>query len=212
MAAHSSIFAWRILCMEEPGGLLSIWSHRVRHDWGNLGCMHALEKEMATHSSSLAWRMPGMEEAGGLPSMGSHGVGHDWRDLAAAAAVHWMLAIAEVLDYIIFLQWRLFYFPYAVKSPQDIVLSFFGDCCYLVAKSYPALCDPLDWNTPGSSVHELLQARTLEQTACWSPTPAARDSSWKDGRCRWVRQPLNFLLDCLFISSLRFSFTLLQKH
>ena len=47
---------------------------------------------------------------------------------------------------------------------------------------------------------------------CWSPTPAARDSTCKDGRCRQVRQPLNFLLDCLFIPSLRFSFILLQKH
>ena len=29
MATHSSIFAWRILWTEEPGGLLSIGSHRV---------------------------------------------------------------------------------------------------------------------------------------------------------------------------------------
>ena len=29
---------------------------------------------------------------------------------------------------------------------------------------------------------------------------------------REMRQPLSFLLDCLFISSLRFSFILLQKH
>ena len=32
MATHSSILAWRILGMEEPGGLLSVGSHRVRHD------------------------------------------------------------------------------------------------------------------------------------------------------------------------------------
>ena len=32
MATHSSILAWRIPGMEEPGGLLSVWSHRVRHD------------------------------------------------------------------------------------------------------------------------------------------------------------------------------------
>ena len=56
--------------MEEPGGLLSIGSHTVRHDWGNLAFMHALEKEMATHSSVLAWRIPGTGEPGGLPSMG----------------------------------------------------------------------------------------------------------------------------------------------
>ena len=32
MAAHSSILAWRIPGMGEPGGLLSKGSHRVRHD------------------------------------------------------------------------------------------------------------------------------------------------------------------------------------
>ena len=32
MATHSSILAWRIPDTEEPGGLLSMGSHRVRHD------------------------------------------------------------------------------------------------------------------------------------------------------------------------------------
>ena len=32
MATHSSILAWRIPATGEPGGLLSMGSHRVRHD------------------------------------------------------------------------------------------------------------------------------------------------------------------------------------
>ena len=32
MATHSRILAWRIPWTEEPGGLLSIGSHRVGHD------------------------------------------------------------------------------------------------------------------------------------------------------------------------------------
>ena len=32
MATHSSILAWRILGMAEPGGLLSMGSRRVRQD------------------------------------------------------------------------------------------------------------------------------------------------------------------------------------
>ena len=32
MATHSSILAWRIPGTEEPGGLLSVGSHGVRHD------------------------------------------------------------------------------------------------------------------------------------------------------------------------------------
>ena len=33
MASHSSILAWRIPWMEEPGRLQSTGSQRVRHDW-----------------------------------------------------------------------------------------------------------------------------------------------------------------------------------
>ena len=32
MATHSSVLAWKIPGMGEPGGLLSVGSHRVRHD------------------------------------------------------------------------------------------------------------------------------------------------------------------------------------
>ena len=32
MAPHSSTLAWKIPWTEEPGGLLSMGSHRVRHD------------------------------------------------------------------------------------------------------------------------------------------------------------------------------------
>ena len=32
MATHSSVLAWRIPGTEEPGGLLSMGSHRVVHD------------------------------------------------------------------------------------------------------------------------------------------------------------------------------------
>ena len=36
MATHSSVLAWRIPGTGEPGGLLSIGSHRVGHDWSEL--------------------------------------------------------------------------------------------------------------------------------------------------------------------------------
>ena len=38
MAIHSSIIAWRIPRMEEPGGLQSMGSQRVGHDWGTSLC------------------------------------------------------------------------------------------------------------------------------------------------------------------------------
>ena len=36
MATHSSVLAWRIPGTGEPGGLLCMGSHRVRHDWSDL--------------------------------------------------------------------------------------------------------------------------------------------------------------------------------
>ena len=71
---------------------------------------------VATHSSVLAWRTPGTEEPGGLPSVGSHSIRHDWSDLAAAAAA-------------------------------------------------VAVCDPMDYSPPESSVHGILQAQMLEWVA-----------------------------------------------
>ena len=35
-ATHSSVLAWRIPGTVEPGGLLSMGSHRVRYDWSDL--------------------------------------------------------------------------------------------------------------------------------------------------------------------------------
>ena len=41
MATHSSILAWRIPGMGEPGGLLSMGLHRVGHDWSDLAAAAA---------------------------------------------------------------------------------------------------------------------------------------------------------------------------
>ena len=43
----------------------------------------------------------------------------------------------------------------------------------LVPQSYQILCDPVDCSPPGSSVHGILQARTLE----WVAMPSSRGSS-----------------------------------
>ena len=41
MATHSSVLAWKIPGTEELGGLLSLGSHRVGHDWSNLAAAAA---------------------------------------------------------------------------------------------------------------------------------------------------------------------------
>ena len=39
MATHSSVLAWRIPGTAEPGGLLSMGSHKVWHDWSDLAAV-----------------------------------------------------------------------------------------------------------------------------------------------------------------------------
>ena len=43
MATHSSVLAWRISGMGEPGGLLSLGSHRVGHNWSDLAAAAAAD-------------------------------------------------------------------------------------------------------------------------------------------------------------------------
>ena len=45
MATHSSVLAWRIPGTLEPGGLPSLGSHRVGHDWSDLAAAAAAAKE-----------------------------------------------------------------------------------------------------------------------------------------------------------------------
>ena len=42
MATYSSVLAWKIPGMGEPGGLLSLGSHRVGHDWSDLAAAAAV--------------------------------------------------------------------------------------------------------------------------------------------------------------------------
>ena len=53
---------------------------------------------------------------------------------------------------------------------------FFLWACYF-AQSYPSLCDPMDCNLAGLSVHGILQAWILE----WVAIPSSKGSSWPEG-------------------------------
>jgi len=46
MATHSSILAWRIPGTVEPGGLPSMGSHRVGHDWSDLAATAAAAADL----------------------------------------------------------------------------------------------------------------------------------------------------------------------
>ena len=79
---HSSTLAWRIPWMEEPGGLQSLGSLRVGHDWVTSLSLFTFLHWMRKWQPTPVF-LPG-ESQGWLPSMGSHRVGHDRSNLAAA--------------------------------------------------------------------------------------------------------------------------------
>ena len=59
-----------------------------------------------------------------------------------------------------------------------------GSMLCLVTQSCLTLCDPMDCSPPGSSVHEILQARILE----WVAMPSSRGSSQPRDRTQVLEQ------------------------
>ena len=53
MATHSSVLAWRIPGTGEPGGLPSVGSHRVGHDWSDLAAAAANTRENAVVTENV---------------------------------------------------------------------------------------------------------------------------------------------------------------
>ena len=49
MAAHSSVLVWRIRGMAEPGGLPSMGSHRMGHNWSDLAAAATYIKNVSEY-------------------------------------------------------------------------------------------------------------------------------------------------------------------
>ena len=59
MATHSSVLAWRIPGTGEPGGLPSMGSHRVGHDWSDLAAAGAAAVHRQSRVLPLNYLQPG---------------------------------------------------------------------------------------------------------------------------------------------------------
>ena len=109
MAPHSSTLAWKIPWTEGPGGLQSMGSLGVRHDWATslslFTFMHWRKKWQPTPVF-----LPGESQGwGSLVGCRLWGrtVGHDWSDLAAEAAED----IKEVLT-----SWKVLWFSWRTPN------------------------------------------------------------------------------------------------
>ena len=162
MAPHSSTPAWKIPWTEEPGGLQSMGSLRVRHDRATslslFIFMHWRRKWQPTPVF-----LPG-ESQGRQSLVGCHFWGRTESDTTEAtqqqqqqqnscgAALNWFCLAS-----------------YSIQLPSQLEFHFLGALqSYEHAKSLqscPTLCNPKDGSPPGSPVPGTLQARTLEWVA-----------------------------------------------
>ena len=87
------------------------------------------------------------------------------------SAVAWVLTVNQThtVDFILILH---FFFNFTKRWREECWVHSESDS--EVTQSCPTLCDPVDCNLPGSSVHGILQARILE----WVAISFSRGSSW----------------------------------
>ena len=71
--------------------------------------------------------------------------------------------------------------PHDLITSQRPHLQIPSPCCGLISLSCPTLWDPMDYSPPGSFVHGISQAKTLE----WVAIPFSNGSSWPRGGT-WV--------------------------
>ena len=90
MASHSGVLAWRIPGTGEPGGLPSMWSHRVGHDWSDLAAaVGALER--------LPWWLSGQDSARSAGGAGDVVWSLGWEDsLEEGVATHSSILAWEI--------------------------------------------------------------------------------------------------------------------
>ena len=74
LATHSSVLAWRIPGTGEPGGLPSVGSHRVGHDWSDLAAATAQDLLELTPQKDVLFIFFGMDWNGKVGSQEIPGV------------------------------------------------------------------------------------------------------------------------------------------
>ena len=131
MATHSSVLAWRIPGMGEPGGLPSMGSHSVEHNWSDLAAAAAVcmcAQSCPTLCDTMDYSAPvssvhGISQARILEWVAiSYSKGLSWlRDWICVSCIgRWVLNVWEIVK---------------------------------VAQSCPTLCNPhrlySPWNSPG---------------------------------------------------------------
>ena len=131
---HSSILAWRIPWTEEPGGLQSLMSQRVGHNWSHLAGSKQQRLFLTVLGGGWKYRITYWQDRFLLRFLSLPG--------------RWLSSLCACLCLnLVFLEW---YSPIGLKKESE------------VAQSCLTLYDPMDCSLPASSIHGIFQARVLE--------------------------------------------------
>ena len=188
------VLAGRIPGTEEPGGLPSMGSHRVGHDWSDLAAAAAAVFLICLVMLSWLWIMFQKE---GPASWSGYSPPTLFLGLFSVLGFFlWIGILGTALDGQDIIEWGLSIGKCCVKREGSQALRIPGCCCSVV-QSCLTPCNPMDCSTPGFSVlHHLLE---LAQTYVhWvsdavqpshslsSPSPPAVSLSQHQGLFQWV--------------------------
>ena len=100
MATHSSVLAWRMPGTGEPGGLPSMGSNRVGHDWSDLAAAAAAEgagPQMGRRKDLSSFESQGEDSEGGLRGPWTQEQSGLWEDigLMSTCCISWHLGLRE---------------------------------------------------------------------------------------------------------------------
>ena len=177
MATHSSVLAWRIPGTGEPGGLPSMGSHRVRHDWSD-----------SAAAAASSWETENQEIKESHCGWWSKNKRKFW----------WNNPRGECRNHIMrYLYDRLYRFWIVFHMLKDKLRHSKMFQFSSVAQSCPTLCDPMNRSTPGLPVHHQLpefiqthvhQVSDAIQTShpLSSPSPPAPNPSQHQSLFQWV--------------------------
>ena len=167
MATHSNILARKILWTEEPDGLQSIGSQRVRHDCSNL----LVCKFMKSYHLKATEIVTDFEIDFGLVLLCFYIHSSSWQFLIVGGTLKWMK-----------MHFYLIYVSVQFSS---------------VTQSCPTLCNPMNCSMPGLPVHHQLPEFTQTHIhrvsdaiqpshPLSSPSPPAPNPSQHQSLCQWV--------------------------
>ena len=181
MATHSSVLAWRIPGAAEPGGLPSMGSHRVGHDWRDLAVRYMLlilflilhfrklnpreiEGLLKNIQLEMAWSVS-------MPNLGSESLNHmlpiHSRKCNGLTNVDINSKVWVCLwgprgqdkaplpwDTVFILSMTRLVVP--IRKQLWVITVNTSDQIKSVAQSHPTLCGPMNRSTPGLPVHHQL--------------------------------------------------------